>query len=149
MKTGYLILALMFFGLASCQSQDKKQLGQNKSMYMPREKTTVHRKFDENGNLISFDSTYTSFYSNIAGDTINMDSTLHDFGKFFDQHFSSVDADFFRDMDNSMNSGFFQNDFFEREFYEQNKQLLRMMQTMDSIKNEFFRNQTFTEEEKP
>jgi hypothetical protein len=148
MKATYLILGLVFFGLASCQSQDKKQLGQNKAKNMPHEESIVHRKYDEKGNLIGFDSTYTSYYSNIAGDTIFLDSTLGDFGDFFNQHFSSMDADFFRDLDTSSISGFFQNDFFEQEFFDQSEQMLKMMQRMDSVKNEFFRNQNLAEEEK-
>jgi hypothetical protein len=149
MKAMYLILGLVFFGLASCQSQDTKQLGQNKAKDMPHEKSIVHRKYDENGNLISFDSTYTSYYSNIDGDTIFMDSTLGDFGEFFNQQFSSMDADFFRDMDTTSTSGFFRNDFFEQEFFDQSEQMLKMMQRMDSIKNEFFSNQNIAEEKKP
>ena len=33
----------------------------------------VNRKYDDEGNLIAFDSTYTSYYSSVKGDTTTMD----------------------------------------------------------------------------
>jgi hypothetical protein len=43
-------------------------------MIKPKVAIKVNRRFDEKGNLIGFDSTYTSYYSNISGDTAQMDS---------------------------------------------------------------------------
>jgi hypothetical protein len=41
-------------------------------------------------------------------------------------------------MDSDYMSGFFHDNFFEQSFLDQNRHMLRMMQEMDSIKNEFF-----------
>lgn len=60
----------------------------------PRVNVKVNRHYDEKGNLIGFDSTYSTFYSDIPGN-IGMDSVLNSFDKhfrfnqsFFDDHFT-------------------------------------------------------------
>ena len=141
MKTKYLLVVLVFTGMFSCHSQDlktdKKLQGKNK----PQEKVTVNRKYDENGNLIEFDSTYTSYYSNFKGDTLLTDSILKDFNTYFNYHFSDMTSNNFMLMDSTFMHKFFHDDFFEQKFLLQDDHMLKMMQEMDSIKNEFFKMQ--------
>jgi hypothetical protein len=111
----------------------------------PQTDIKVNRRYDDKGNLIGFDSTYTSFYSNAQGDTAQMDSLM----RRFDRYFSSQHQRWF---DNRFNSLFFRDstgypDFFHDDFftkrYEMNDLYFKdMMHRMDSVKNNFYRHQT-------
>ena len=78
-----LVLAIVFFILSvECKAQD------NNLSYLPnysldstkpQTKIIVNKEYDENGNLISFDSTYSYFYSNIQQDSLLGDSTFAQF----------------------------------------------------------------------
>jgi len=139
MKTKVLILLFIFFGIYSCNSQEiksgKRTMGENK----PHVESKMNRKYDEHGNLIEFDSTYTSYYSTYKGDTLQADSILRNFKMYFNHHFSGIRSDNYFDMDSTFHQEFFSDDFFEKQFFRQDKLMLRMMREMDSIKNEFFR----------
>lgn len=136
--------------LISCHENSSGQAGATKqeaavaqdSLPQPKVSINVNRRYDDKGNLIGVDSTYSSFYSNIEGDTARMDSLMKNFDRFFDQnhaggfnhHFNTL---FFND--SLRYPDFFHNDFFMKR-YELNDPFLRdMMQRMDSIKNEFYR----------
>lgn len=63
------VLALVCF---SCQGQvDKKAKKQdatpNQAIEKPKVEIKVNKKYDKNGNLIAYDSTYTSFYADRKG----------------------------------------------------------------------------------
>jgi hypothetical protein len=146
MKTNYLLIILAFAGMFSCHSQDLKTEKKLQRKNKPEEKVIVNRKYDENGNLIEFDSTYTSYYSNFKGDTIIMDSIMQDFNTYFNHHFSRITSNPFMLMDSTFMHGFFHDDFFEQHFIRQDEQLLRMMKEMDSMKNEFFKMQMQSDE---
>jgi hypothetical protein len=112
------------------------------SLYKPKVNIKVNRHYDDKGNVVGFDSTYTSFYSNVEGDTGRMDSLIKSFDLFFRR-------DHARDFHRSFNSLFFNDslrypDFFHDDFfmkrYELNDQFMRdMMRHMDSVKNGFYR----------
>jgi hypothetical protein len=139
MKTYYLLLALVFTGMTGCHSQETKQEKKISDKKNPREEIVVNKKYDENGNLIALDSVYTYYYSNIEGDSAGMDSILDNFNLYFNHHFSGLSGENFFDTDSTDMSRFFSNDFFEHSFIHQDRQLLRMMREMDSIKNEYFK----------
>lgn len=141
MKSYYLVISLIFCGLVSCQSQEMGRTKHKGKKIEPKENIVVNKKYDKNGNLIEFDSTYTSYYSNVKGDTILMDSTIQDFGTFFNHNFPAISSIDLWSTDSVPAPGFFHNDFFERRFMDQDEQMLKMMQRMDSIKNEFFKQQ--------
>ena len=142
MKRTILILMVFFTTLFSCNSQEIRHKKNSDEKNRPHEKVTVNRKYDEHGNLIEFDSTYTSYYSNVKGDTIRLDSLLDGFPAFFNEKFFDLNSQnifnpFFNE-DSVSNSHFFHDNFFEQQFFDQNKNMLKMMQKMDSIKNSFF-----------
>jgi hypothetical protein len=139
MKTKILILTLVFSGIISCHSQNSSPEKQKPGMNKPHTNVTVNKKYDENGHLILFDSTYTSYYSNIEGDTIPFDGIPEDFQMYFNHRLPGITSNNIFDVDSSFMPGFFHDDFFEHQFFNQDEQLLRMMQEMDSIKNEFFK----------
>jgi len=79
-----LIMCIQVNSLA--QKPEKKQNS-------PKEDIRVSREYDENGNLIKFDSVYTYSWS---GDTTLMESLPEDFPFNFDQHFGfSPDSTYF------------------------------------------------------
>jgi hypothetical protein len=101
----------------------------------------VNRHYDNKGNEIGFDSTYTSFYSNIDGDTVVMDSMMTGFDNYFDMRHPSLLqhelAPLFFD-DSTRYPDFFHRDYFMKR-YELNDEYMRsMMRRMDSIKNQYF-----------
>lgn len=147
------LLLVTFILVSSCQDKTSGQTSQigndttsvsNDHMGKPTVDIKVNRHYDSAGNLIGYDSTYSSFYSGVEGDPNRLDSAMHDFDTFFKRHHS-------RDFDREFNLLFFNDslrhyDFFHKDFfrkrYELNGQYLRgMMQRMDSIKNHFFRRQ--------
>jgi len=115
------------------------------SLDKPQVNIKVNRHYDEKGNLLGFDSTYSSYYSNIKGDTSKMDSLIHGFDRYFNnEHSLSFDKRFntlfFND--SLRYPDFFHNDFFMKR-YELNDAYMRdMMKKMDSIKNNFYYNQS-------
>jgi len=138
------VLALLF---SSCDRDSNGQSANLKKTQMdstvkPKINIKVDRRFDEKGNLIGFDSTYTSYYSNVSGDTAQMDSLMGSFDRFFREDHSSFfkkqfDPLFFSD--SARYPDFFHDDYFMRR-YELNDPYMRdMMQRMDSIKNNFYK----------
>ena len=145
---GLLLVSLLF--LSSCREKTRGQNPEGKngissvtkdSLNKPKVNIKVNKHYDDKGNVIGFDSTYTSFYSNIQGDTAKMDSLMGSFDRYFKRDHSLL-------FDNQFNSLFFKDstrypDFFHDDFfmkrYEMNDHYLRdMMGRMDSIKNRFY-----------
>jgi hypothetical protein len=138
------LIGLLFF---SC---DKKINGQSSdvershidSLAKPKVDIKVNRRFDDKGNMIGFDSTYTSYYSNLSGDTAQMDSLMSSFDNFFLQGHPSFFQRQFNPLffnDSTRYPDFFHDDFFMKR-YELNDRYMRdMMKRMDSIKNNFYK----------
>ena len=114
------------------------------SLYKPKIDIKVNRRFDRKGNLIGFDSTYSSYYSNVMGDTSRMDSLIGKFDAFFNSRHPSFLRNEFNPLffnDSLRYPDFFHDDFFLRR-YELNDEYMRgMMKRMDSIKNDFYKNE--------
>lgn len=142
----FLILSVFF---SSCH---EKTNGQNPeknpsasvardSLNKPKVNIKVNKHYDDKGNVVGFDSTYTSFYSNILGDTATMDSLMSSFDQyfrrdhslFFDRQFNSL---FFND--SARYPDFFHKDFFLKRYELNDPYLRKMMDRMDSIKNQFY-----------
>jgi hypothetical protein len=146
----FFIAALML--LASCHensngqhaSAKKKDLVAHDSLNKPKVNIKVNRHYDEKGNMIGFDSTYSSYYSNVRGDTMRMDSMMNSFDLFFNRNHASQFNNQFNRLffeDSLRYPDFFHNDFFLKR-YELNDRYMRdMMHEMDSVKNKFYRDQ--------
>ena len=135
--------------ISSCQMKGQRGEESKKeatafrdSLNKPKVNIQVNKHYDTKGNVIGFDSTYTSFYSNIDGDTLKMDSLMRSFDRHFNlgkTSFLSRDFDSLFFNDSLRYPDFFHDDFFLRR-YELNDLYLRdMMRNMDSIKNKFYR----------
>jgi len=129
--------------LSSCSGQEK-QIKNDKlsdAEKTPKEDIIVNKEYDENGNLIKYDSTYTYFYSNIENDQLAEDSIFANFKKMFEQkypfsHKPSFNDFFFRD--SLMKYDFYKKNFFIERFRQNREQTEKIFQEMDSIKNKFF-----------
>jgi len=150
-KTFWVVLASLPLMLTSCQ---KSTMGQDSvssiedtiSAVKPKVNIKVNKHYDDKGNVIGFDSTYTSYYSNIQRNTGRMDSLMQN----FDTYFNRKHSDFFKDQFQSLfftdsllpiaiGTDFFHNDFFLKR-YELNDSYFRdVMNRMDSIKNHFYK----------
>lgn len=75
-----LFLLGVLLALSSCNEktngQPSAKLNKDQttdSLSKPKVNINVNRHYDDKGNVIGFDSTYTSFYSNVAGDTVQIE----------------------------------------------------------------------------
>ncbi|MBL0739971.1 hypothetical protein [Chryseolinea lacunae] len=142
-----LAIAIVTLLLSSCNGNDSRQAAELKkhpadSLAKPKVDIKVNRRYDEKGNMIGFDSTYTSYYSNISGDTARMDSLMGSFDRYFRADHSS----FFRNQfdplfftDSTRYPDFFHDDFFMRRYELNDPYFRNMMRDMDSIKNSFYK----------
>lgn len=150
MKTISYLLILTSFVFCTCNGQVQKKektiktkVHHEQSDGKPEETITVNKHYDKNGKLVSFDSTYTSYYKSRKGDKFLMDSLLQVFKKSsFSEDFPSMKDPYFKDLfltDSLIDADFFHEDFFRKRFELNETYLHKMMHEMDSVKNEFFR----------
>jgi len=141
-----ILLAICCIFLAACDGKTDAQTAKKDgvpidTLAKPKVNIKVNRHYDEKGNVVGFDSTYTSFYSNMTGDTIGMDTLMKGFDRYFDFNYPSVFQKEFRPLfftDSLRYPDFFHHDFFMKR-YELNDLYMRdMMKRMDSIKNRYF-----------
>ena len=146
-RTGGIYLLAAGLVLSSCHEKSNGQTGTHAktasadSTYKPNVNIKVNRHYDDNGNVVGFDSTYTSYYSNVKGDTAQMDSLIHRFDSYFNRtHFSffrqQFDPLFFSD--STRYPDFFHKDYFLKRYELNDAYMRNMMQRMDSIKNKFY-----------
>lgn len=140
-----LLILLTTFVLVSCNAQINKEQNKNnkdtsKEKVEPKVDYRVNKEYDENGNLIRLDSTYTYYYSNIDKEALMKDSVF----KKFNEHFNtksifenSLFDEFFGD-ETYIEDDFFKEDFFRGNFKRNQEMMNKMMHRMDSIKNRFF-----------
>ncbi|MCL6216689.1 hypothetical protein [Zunongwangia pacifica] len=152
MRTSMVMLAFAVLGFTGCNAQEKKTdehsnlgLSTKTKKEEPKGSWTVNKEFDENGNLKSYDSTYTYSYGSINGDTIaNTEEMRQHFQRFFgdDEMSSAMMQRFFNDStalgndffgSNLMESGFFQTENFPEEIQQEIKK-------MDSIHQQMLKN---------
>jgi hypothetical protein len=147
MKTlkSMLLPVLIFFLAGNLPAQvlqpETKSVKKNK----PRINIHVQKKYDKNGNLIQYDSTYEwTFHNGNENVHIDMQQMMGDFKPFFRQNlpdsllqiFGSPHFDL---SDSSMMNDFFNsNNFFgqwQKELFDMNRE----MRTMDSLRMEFLK----------
>ena len=134
----------LFFSLLSCDAQEKFKKDADKTdTIKPKTSYKVHKEYDENGNLISVDSTYTYFYSNIKNDSILEKQFFDRFkGNFYDEfHLSDslVMKGFMGDDILDFND-FYTDEFFQNNFKRHRLRMEEIFKRMDSLKNNFYHN---------
>jgi hypothetical protein len=125
-------------------SEPSKEVA-SQGKFQPKISIQVNRHYDSKGNLQSFDSTYSVYYSNRIGDRQLLDSLFSEFKPLFKQDFPMLNDDYLNEL--FLNDSLFYNDFFHRDFFQKRFELndaylKRMLLQMDSTKNEFFRRQS-------
>lgn len=141
-----IVLVLLFMG---CKGQEKEQPQIEKNekeekIEKPKGQWDVHREYDEQGNLIKYDSIYSYSYSNIEGDSlkVNLDSIMDSFRGYFRRntplnwkdHFS-----YFPDNDSLFMKDFFREDYFFDNWERHESNMEEMIKKMDSIRNSFLK----------
>ena len=139
--------------LASCNAQTgskKDETAQNEPQLnnnpknKPKVDIKVNKKYDDNGNLIGYDSTYTWTYSNVEGDSVSViaDSVITHFMPNIGMHFPGLNDPFFNNMmlnDSTMYNSFFNRDYYQQLWGKQNEEMNRIFMQMDSLKSTFFK----------
>lgn len=164
MKKMFLIILSFFCISCEAQSNEKKlsvgelvgkelngELNEEKSAADASDKVAnepevnikVDKKYDDDGNLIGYDSTYSYVYRSFNGDTmsLDMDSIFSGFQPFMRQNFDFYGGDPFSgffERDSTFYHGFFDENYFQNRFLESRKQFEEMFRRMDSLKNDFY-----------
>lgn len=150
MKVALFLFAGTMICFYSCTDKEKSKertetriiREKNNGEGKPDVKIKVNKRYDKKGNLISFDSTYTSYYSNTKGDKVLMDRLVKEFKSPFAKEFPFMNDRYFKNLfytDSLLDNDFFHEDFF-RKRYELNVEYMKqMMRQMDSVKNEYFK----------
>ncbi len=145
MKNLIMLISIIFL-LTSCNSQNtskKEELTKNDTI-KPIEKTKVIKEYDDQGNLISIDSSYYYFYSTIKNDTLLEKEIFDKFRKDFNLQFKSIDSilknEFLIKSPLNLND-FYTDDFYTKHFKFNNNEIEKLFKEMDSIKNKFYSKQ--------
>ncbi|GGK45806.1 MULTISPECIES: hypothetical protein [Flavobacteriaceae] len=146
MKKLIMLISIITFLLTSCNTQIKqeKELVTQQDTIKPIEKMKIIKEYDDDGNLISIDSSYYYFYSTIKNDTLLEKQFFNKFKNDFNPQFKSIDSLFKNDflIKSPFNMhDFYTDDFYLNQFKFHNKQIEKIIKEMDSIKNKFYSNQ--------
>lgn len=136
---GIIILLL----ISSCTTE--KINGQQKNedsliVNKPQTKIIVNKEYDENGNLISFDSSYSYLYTNVKQDSIFGDSSYTMFQQKFFNSFPKNQRPFLNEIffeDTLLSNDFFMDDFFSKRYRLNHERFDEFFRDMDSVKNNF------------
>lgn len=112
---------------------------------VPQKNIVVNKEYDEKGNLIKYDSTYSYYYSNVKEDSHLRDSIFQNFTDHFNQNYSFSKHPYFEDFffqDTLLNYDFYKKDFFYERFKNNMSRMDSLFKEMDILKNDFFRKQT-------
>ena len=148
MKSLLMALMIMAF-IVGCEAQEKEKTEQTESQgteetVQPKGQWKVHRQYDDQGNLIRYDSIYSWSYSSKDGKsvTINLDSIMDDFRGYFDEVTPfdwKKDFLYFPEADSLLMKDFFKEDYFFNNWERHHDQLENMIKKMDSARNAFLR----------
>ena len=143
------LILLLVLNIVGCNSQEKetKQATDDKkdtTIVKPKETWDVKKEYDEFGNLIKYDSTYSWSYSNVKGDSIqvNLDSIMDSFKGYFDKNIPfkwQHDFSYFPENDSLFMNDFFKEDYFFETWQNQYSELGKMIKRMDSSRNAFLK----------
>ncbi len=151
MKKLMILTSVLLLGLYSCSP--KKEAQSDKLLeaklidtIKPKTNYRVHKEYDENGNLISVDSTYSYFYSNKNIDPKRQKEIFEQFEQEFRTRMPQMQNDMFDNFfkeadpfDSIFKNNFYTPDFFFKHF--KNNDIEDMFKRMDSIKNRFYKAQ--------
>jgi hypothetical protein len=144
MKRISLLTIAIILGLCFCAGQSRntdklsvpeQSSADNNRTNKPQENIKVNREYDKNGNLISYDSTYSYSYSSSMDqmDPQKRDSMLKDFKNFFKEDRAVSNDSVF---DHFFSEGSFaEDDFFSNRMRENLEFINRQFAQLDSAMN--------------
>jgi len=139
---------MVLLSLTACAGQQKEQQESKKDTKTetdtPKGAWEVRKEYDEFGNLIRYDSVYTWSYSNIEGDSIqvNLDSIMDRFQAHIEADSLFVWRDrfsYFPEADSLFVKDFFEEDYFFKNWEQQQQDMRELMRKMDSSRNAFLK----------
>ena len=139
-----LFISAMVFSVCKGQNNEETNNITNGTINQPQTEVTVNKEYDENGNVIRYDSTYSYYYSNIDGDSLLEDSIISNFKNYFNKNYGFPSSTFFDEFffqDSLMQYDFYNNNFFIERFRQNQSIMNELFLEMDSIKNHFFNEQ--------
>ena len=89
------IALILLFSSCSAQTEKEKETHTAISANTPQKNIRVNKEFDKNGNLIKYDSTYSTYYSNIKNNSALADSMYYKFRNQFQLKYPFSDKPFF------------------------------------------------------
>ena len=144
-----MLASVLAMGSAACNAQNERPRAghaqpqaQALAADTPQVNVRVNKVYDDQGNLVRYDSTYTSVYNGMGGDSLRMDSLMQQFMGQFNRPDGmgmmgpGMNNLFFND--SLLGFDFFHNDFFRKRMELNQRYMQDMMQRMDSLKNQFF-----------
>jgi hypothetical protein len=136
-----MVVALFTFGCNAQSVDNSEKSTENK----PVEHWKVDKQVDENGNVVRYDSTYTWSYSNMTGDSVNVnvDSLMQSFESYFNDRMPDVFGQSFMEPmmnDSLLRRDFFADNYFHDRFKDEFFDVDKMIQQMDSMRSQFFKN---------
>jgi len=158
-KVFFVFLALLIivasFILMTCKTEEKVT-SDKKSDEVHEEVITIHdaipgrpeldikviKRYDKDGKLIVFDSTYSAYYSDLILDTVSIDSLIVQFKPFYRDFYLPLIATRMDQLlfnDSILYPDFFHDDFFTRRYSLNVAYFNDLALQMDSIKNEFYK----------
>ena len=143
-----IILIVFLFAAAACNGQKGQTHGTTKhteradTLSNPKVDVRVNKKYDDKGNLIRLDSTYSYFYTSPGGQKtrIGSDTLFNNFKSYFHQNYDSL---FNRDMndifwnDTLFGYDFFNEDYFSKRFEMNMDNMGKMLRRLDSLKTDY------------
>ena len=146
-------MCVLFVVFSGCNGQTQKKQSEKvknnekvvpaDSANKPQVSVKVNRQYDDKGNIIRFDSTYSYIYSSPKGSiSLGNDSVYSNFRSFFEKNHPAlmdrnIDNIFFND--SLFKYDFFNDDYFQKRFELNEKMFGSMYQQMDSIKKQYLK----------
>jgi hypothetical protein len=132
-----LVLSVLVAGCTEQKAQDKptsKSRDLTDTGYNPKADIRVNKQYDDKGNLIWFDSTYSYHYESpgFKDDMIRSDSVFRNFKTPFRYNFDSM-------FDSSMSGIFFNDSLFKYDFYNPDYFSKRFQLNMKRFEDMFYR----------
>ncbi len=134
------------FLVTACQAQTADNNVENPDLSAtvnkPKVEVKVNKEYDENGNLIRYDSAYVWSYTNTLGDSgyVNIDSLMLQFRPFMQDHFQmtfpDIEQDWMRN-DSLFFHQFLGPDYFMDRWQNELERMNRRIREMDSLKSLF------------
>lgn len=136
------LLSLVCFGCNGQEKESEEKKEDQSLAEQPKGSWKVNREFDENGNLIRYDSIYSWSSSDYTDDLAQMDrdSLFESFRSRFSRSFSQFNQDGFANFfeeDSLFTEHFFEDDFFESPLGKDFMDLDKIQKRMEDMQRRF------------